>query len=328
MRSRLVKGFDRFIDVREKSNDDVAALLGALEVDIAIDLKGFTRDSRMGIFAHGAAPIQVNCLGYPGTIAAPFIDYIIADEFVIPREHQIHYAEKVVYLPDCYQVNDSKRTISERTPIRTEVGLPEQGFVFCCFNNSYKITPGIFDIWMRLLQKVEGSVLWLYQRNAETISNLRREAQARGVAPDRLVFASKVKLEDHLARHRLADLFLDTLPYNAHTTASDALWAGLPVVTCAGTTFAGRVAGSLLRAVGLPELVTSTLEDYEALALRLATDESLLRKLKEKLARNRLSAPLFNTDRFRRHIEAAYTTMWEIHQRGEEPRTFAVMPLD
>lgn len=328
MRSRLVSGLERFIDVRADSDEAVARLLKELEVDIAVDLRGFSRDARTGILARRPAPIQVNYLGFPGTMGADYIDYILADRVVIPEEHHPYYTEKVVYLPDCYQVNDSKRKISERTPTRAEAGLTEQVFVFCCFNNNYKLTPRIFDIWMRLLQRVEGSVLWLYQRNAVTVSNLRREAQARNIDPGRLVFAPRVKLDDHLARHRLADLFLDTLPYNAHTTASDALWAGLPVLTCAGKTFAGRVAGSLLHAVGLPELVTNTLEDYEALALRLATDESLLRKLKEKLARNRLSAPLFNTGRFRRHIEAAYTTMWEIHQRGEEPRTFAVMPLD
>jgi protein O-GlcNAc transferase len=328
MRSRLARSLDRFTDVRGKSDAEVARLIRESEIDVAVDLMGFTTNCRPGILARRPAPIQVSYLGYPGTIGAGFIDYIIADEFVIPRDHEMHYSEKIAYLPDCYQVNDSKRRIGERTPTRVEVGLPERGFVFCCFNNSYKITPQIFDIWMRLLQRVEGSVLWLYQRSPVTVANLRREAQARGIDPGRLVFASRVRLEEHLSRHRLADLFLDTLPYNAHTTASDALWAGLPVLTCAGTTFAGRVAGSLLHAVELPELVTNTLEDYEVLALRLATDESLLRKLKEKLARNRLSAPLFNAGRFRRHIEAAYTTMWEIHQRGEEPRTFAVMPLD
>ncbi len=328
MRSRLVNGLERFIDVRADSDEAVARVLRDLEVDIAVDLRGFTRDARTGILARRPAPIQVNYLGFPGTMGADYIDYVIADEFVIPRDHQNHYVEKVVYLPECYQANDSKRKISERTPTRAEVGLPEQVFVFCCFNNNYKLTPQIFDIWMRLLQRVEHSVLWLYQRNAETIANLRREAQARGVASDRLVFASKVKLEDHLARHRLGDVFLDTLPYNAHTTASDALWAGLPVVTCAGRTFAGRVAGSLLHAAGLPELVTYTLEDYESLALKLATDEVLLREIKEKLARERLTKPLFDTDRFRRHIEAAYTTMWEIHQRGEEPRSFKVPAVD
>ena len=326
MRTRLIAAFERFIDVRAKSDEEVARRLREAEVDIAVDLKGFTRDCRPGILAHRPAPIQVNYLGYPGTMGAEYIDYILADEFVIPREQQVHYSEKVVCLPDSYQVNDTRRRIAERTPTRAEAGLPERGFVFCCFNNSYKLTPTFFDIWMRLLQRVERSVLWLLQGGGATERNLRREAQARGVDAGRLVFAPRLKLEEHLARHRLADLFLDTLPYNAHTTASDALWAGLPVVTCAGTTFAGRVAGSLLRAVGLPELVTHTLADYEALALRLATDGERFAKVKAKLARNRLTAPLFDTERFRRHIEAAYTAMWEIHRRGEAPRPFTVGP--
>jgi predicted O-linked N-acetylglucosamine transferase (SPINDLY family) len=324
MRSRLIAAFDRFVDVRRLSDADVARLLREAEADIAVDLKGFTQNCRPSILAHRPAPIQVNYLGYPGTMGAEYIDYIVADEFVIPRDHQIHYSEKVVYLPDCYQVNDRKRKIAERPPARAEVGLPEHGFVFCCFNNNFKMTPRIFDIWMRLLQRVDQSVLWLLQGSTAAESNLRREAQVRGINPSRLIFAPRMKLQQHLARHRLADLFLDTLPYNAHTTASDALWTGLPVVTCAGTTFAGRVAGSLLQAVGLPELVTNALEDYEALALRLATQQGLLQEIKGKLAKNRLTTPLFDTGRFCGHIEAAYTAMWDIHQRGEPPKAFMV----
>jgi predicted O-linked N-acetylglucosamine transferase (SPINDLY family) len=327
MRSRLVKSFDRFLDVRGQSDVEVARLLREAEIDIVIDLMGFTQNSRTGILAHRPAPIQVNYLGYPGTMGAQYIDYIIADPFVIPKDQRVHYSEKVVYLPNCYLVNDSQRRIAERTPARSEAGLPEHGFVFCCFNNSYKLMPRIFDVWMRLLQRVDGSVLWLRQGNPATDRNLRREARSRGVDPDRLVFAARVKsVEEHLGRHRLADLFLDTLPYNAHTTASDALWTGLPVVTCAATTFASRVAGSLLHAVGLPELVTDTLEDYEALALELASDPARLNKTKQGLARNRLTAPLFDTDRSRQHIEAAFMTMWEMHQRGESPSSFAVTP--
>ena len=208
-----------------------------------------------------------------------------------------------------------------------KAGLPEHGFVFCSFNNNYKITPAVFDVWMRLLRQVEGSVLWLLEGNAAAPRNLRREAAARGIAPERLVFAPRMKHEDHLARHRLADLFLDTLPYNAHTTASDALWAGLPVLTCLGTTFAGRVAASLLQAVGLPELITRSLGDYESLALQLANDATMLAAIKQKLARNRETFPLFDTDRFRRHIEAAYVAMWERYQRGEPPASFAVAPI-
>jgi predicted O-linked N-acetylglucosamine transferase (SPINDLY family) len=328
MRRRLKNAFERFIDVRQKSDFDIASLMRELEIDIAVDLKGFTTDCRTGIFALRPAPIQVNYLGYPGTMGAEYIDYIIADEFVIPRDHQVHYSEKVAYLPDCYQVNDSMRRIAEHTPTRAEVGLPERGFVFCSFNNSYKITPAVFDVWMRLLREVEGSVLWLLEANAAVARNLRREAADRGIAPERLVFAPRIKVADHLARHRLADLFLDTLPLNAHTTASDALWVGVPLVTCLGTTFAGRVAASLLNAIGLNELITHALEEYEALALELAANRKRLAEIKSKLAENRNTFPLFNTDRFRRHIEAAYTTMWERYQRGEPPESFAVEPID
>ncbi len=328
MRSRLERAFERFIDVRNKSDREVATMLRELEIDIAVDLKGFTADSRTGIFAHRPAPIQVNYLGYPGTMGADYIDYILADRYVIPEEHHAYYMEKVVYLPDTYQVNDRKRRIAERTPTRGEAGLPDRGFVFCSFNRNYKITPPVFDIWMRLLREVDGSVLWLLAGNASAPNALRREAMLRGVAPERLVFAARAELADHLARHRLADLFLDTLPYNAHTTASDALWAGLPVLTCLGTTFAGRVAGRLLNAIGLPELITHSLQEYEALAFKLATDGKTLSEIKQQLARNRETFPLFDTDRFRRHIEAAYLSMWERYQGGQTPASFAVDPID
>ncbi|MDP6707729.1 MAG: hypothetical protein QF893_15405 [Alphaproteobacteria bacterium] len=221
-------------------------------------------------------------------------------------------------------MNDDERVVSEETPTRAEAGLPEAGFVFCCFNQSSKITPDVFDVWMRLLHRVEGSVLWLFLDNEAAAANLRREAEARGVAASRLVFAGRMPVERHLARHRLADLFIDTLPYNAHTTATDALWVGLPVLTCRGEAFAARVATSLLQAIGLPELVTESLEDYEALALKLATEPALLEGIRAKLWRNRLTTPLFDTDRFRRSMEAAYTEMWRTWQRGEAPRGFAV----
>jgi protein O-GlcNAc transferase len=324
IRSRVIKAFDRFHDVRGKSDREVAKLLNDLEVDIAIDLKGYTQDSRPEILSHRPAPIQVSYLGYPGTMGADFIDYIIVDKVILPFDRQPHYAEKIVQLPDCYQVNDRQRAIAERTPTRAEAGLPDAGFVFCCFNNNYKITPAMFDVWMRLLARVPGSVLWLLRETADAEANLRREAQARGVDPTRLVLAGRLKLDEHLARHRLADLFLDTLPYNAHTTASDALWASLPVLTCQGQAFASCVAGSLLNAVGLPELVTQNLADYEALALALAQDVARLGGLRAKLAQNRDTHPLFDTDRFRRHIEAAYLRMWDIWQRGETPQSFAV----
>jgi protein O-GlcNAc transferase len=328
VRSRLALAFERFVDVRHKTDDEVADLLAGQEIDIAVDLKGFTDNARTGIFARRPAPVQVSYLGYPGTMGAPYLDYILADRVVIPPEHHGCYAEKVAYLPDSYQVNDSKRRIAQRTPARDEVGLPASGFVFCSFNNSYKITPAVFDVWMRLLREVDGSVLWLFEGDAPAPANLRREAAARGIAPDRLVFAPRMALADHLARHRLADLFLDTLPCNAHTTASDALWAGLPVLTCLGTTFAGRVAASLLHAVGLPELVTHSLAEYETLALRVAADPNLLAGLTRKLERQRDTFPLFDTDRFRRHVEAAYITMWERQQCGEPPASFAIAPND
>jgi predicted O-linked N-acetylglucosamine transferase (SPINDLY family) len=259
-------------------------------------------------------------------MGATFIDYVIADPIVLPFDQQSFYTEKIIHLPECYQVNDAKRTIADRLPSRSEAGLPEHGFIFCCFNNNFKINPPIFDIWMRLLRSVDGSVLWLLRDNAPAERNLRNEAAARGIDSTRLVFADRLPLAQHLARHRLADLFLDTLPYNAHTTASDALWAGLPVLTCQGRAFAGRVAASLLHAVGLPELVTDNLQDYETLALRLATDATLLSGLCDRLARNRLSSALFDTDRSRRHIESAYTKMFEMWQQGESPRSFAVVP--
>jgi predicted O-linked N-acetylglucosamine transferase (SPINDLY family) len=324
IRRRLVGGFDKFYDMRTKSNRQVAALLHDLQVDIAVDLNGHTLGGRPGVLALRPAPIQVNYLGYPGTMGAAFIDYVIADRIVLPFDQQPFYAEKIVHLPDCYQVNDSKRRIAERTPTRQEAGLPDNGFVFCCFNNNYKITPPVFDVWMRLLKNVPGSVLWLLRDNASAESNLRKEAQARGIDPTRLIFAGRLKLDAHLARHRLADLFLDTLPYNAHTTGSDALWSGLPVLTCQGTAFAARVAATLLYAIGLEELVTPNLEVYEALALRLATQPALLGDIRRKLEQNRQTQPLFDTGRFCRHIEAAYVGMWQIWQRGEAPRSFAI----
>ena len=319
---RLAEAFDQFHSVRGQSNLAVAKLMHSLKIDIAIDLLGYTRDARPEILAHRPAPIQVNYLGYPGTMAATFIDYVIADPIVLPFDQQPFYTEQIVHLPECYQVNDAKRTISEQTPSRTEAGLPQLGFVFCSFNNNFKINAPVFDIWMRLLRSVQGSVLWLLRDNALAERNLRTEAAARGVDPVRLVFADRVPLEQHLARHRLADLFLDTLPYNAHTTASDALWAGLPVLTCQGHAFAGRVAASLLDAVGLPDLVTEDPQAYEALALRLATDATLLSGMRDQLAQNRLTHPLFDTDRSRRHIEAAYVTMMELFRERRTPARF------
>jgi protein O-GlcNAc transferase len=328
MSERLKAAFDLFIDVRGKSDQEVAAIIRHLEIDIAVDLNGFTGDARPGIFTQRPAPIQVNYLGFAGTMGSPYWDYIVADRFVIPEECQNNYEEKVVYLPESFMVNDDRRKISPHIPSRRDAGLPEHGFVFCCFNNSYKLTPDVFDIWMQLLRKVEGSVLWFSAPNASAIKNLRAEAIKRSVPPERMVFAPRTPSnEDHLARLRLADLFLDTLYYNAHTTACDALWAGLPLVTHPGQTFAGRVAGSLLHAIGLSELITPSLAEYEALALKLARDPELHTSIKQKLARHREAFPLFNTKRFVRHIEAAYQTMWARYQQGEPPESFDVPPI-
>jgi predicted O-linked N-acetylglucosamine transferase (SPINDLY family) len=327
MRRRIKDAFEHFIDVRSKSDQEVGGLLCQHEIDIAIDLKGFTRDSRFNIMARRFAPVQVSYLGYPGTMGASYIDYIIADPIIIPEDECAFYSEQVVWLPFSYQINDNRRSISDHFPTRRECGLPDTGFVFCCFNNNYKITPQIFDIWMRLLKSDGDSVLWLFGDNPIAAKNLRWEAERLGVSPQRLIFAPRVKPPDHLARHRLADLFLDTLPYNAHTTASDALWAGLPVLTCMGSTFAGRVAASLLMAVGLDELVTQSLPEYEALAARLAHEPSYLASLRERLARNRGSSALFDTSRVTRQIESAYEVMWQRFQKGEKPGGESRQPI-
>jgi predicted O-linked N-acetylglucosamine transferase (SPINDLY family) len=324
MRRRIEAAFDRFIDVQSFSDAKVAATLRELEIDIAIDLNGQAGAARPGILAHRPAPAQVSYLGNCGTMAVPFLDYIIADQIVIPRNQAHHYSEKVVYLPNSYQCNDSRRYIPQCTLSRAQAGLPDTGFVFCCFNNNYKIAPLVFGVWMRLLMACPGSVLWLLGDIPDAMRNLRREAAARGVDPERIVFAPRVPVNEHLARHRMADLFLDTLPVNAHATASDALWAGLPVLTCIGNTFAGRVASSLLHAIGLSELVTSSLAEYEETALALARDPQRLGALKEKLMRNRQAKPLFDTARYTRDLECAYIRINERTQRGESPESFLV----
>ena len=326
MRQRLRGAFDRFLDVRGTSDAQVVGQLRSLEIDIAVDLKGYTQGARPGIFARRVAPIQVSYLGHPGTMGLAQIDYLLADQTVLPPEERVHYSEQVVYLPDCYQVNDDRRAHPAPTPTRAAVGLPEEALVFCCFNQPYKITPGVFDVWMRLLCAVPGSVLWLLAHNAAAVSNLRREACARGVDADRLVFAPPLPPDEHLARHRVADLFLDTLPYNAHTTASDALWTGLPVLTCRGRSFAGRVGASLLQAVELPELITRDLDEYLTRAVELATGPHRLRELRERLAARRDHCALFDTERFCRHLEDAYTLMWRHQQQGLSPATLAVEP--
>jgi protein O-GlcNAc transferase len=324
VRRRVVAAFERFIDVRAKIDQDIAELMRRHEIDIAVDLMGFTKDNRRGVLARRPAPIQVNYLGYPGTMGAPFIDYIIADATVIPDQHDACYAERVVRLAGSYQVNDDKRPIAAATPSRRDCGLPDDGFVFCCFNNTQKLNPDMFDVWMRVLRAVDNSVLWLLEGSGTASANLRAAAERRGVAARRLIFAAQAGLPEHLARQRVADLFLDTLPYNAHTTASDALWAGLPVLTQMGTTFAGRVAASLMRAVGLPELITATPQDYERRAIELAKNADALAAIRHKLAANRTTAPLFDTALVARRLEAAYAAMYQRYQAGLAPANITV----
>ena len=328
MADRLKGAFDHFIHAYDQSDQAVAILMREMGVDIAVDLAGPTQHSRERIFAYRPAPVQVSYLGFPGTQGSEHIDYIIADDFVIPEERQKCYAEKVVYLPDCFQANDDAREISPVTPDRASAGLPAAGFVFCSFNHSVKITPDMFAIWMGMLKQVPGSVLWLLADLALAQSNLRAEAQKQGVDPARLIFAQRMAYADHLARLRLADLFLDSLPYNAGTNASDALWAGLPVLTCCGDAFAARMAGSLLRAVGLPDLITYDLQAYAALGTALALDQTRMGELKARLAQNRLTHALFDTARFTRHLELAYAQMWRLNQQGLPARPIVVTALD
>jgi len=319
MRKRLELAFDKFIDVREQSDQAVAMSARNLEIDIAVDLMGMTQDHRTSIFAMRAAPVQVNYLGYPGTMGADYIDYLIADPVLIPPDQREHYVEKIAYLPHSYMPSDPRRAISDREFTRSELGLPDTGFVFCCFNNSYKLNPAVFDRCMEILQGVEGSVLWLSEDNVSAVVNLKKEASNRGVDPKRLIFASRMPSPaDHLARLRVADLFLDTLPYNAHATANDALWAGLPVLTLQGQAFPGRVAASLLNASGLPELVTVTAEAYVSLAIELATDPGRLQAIRRKLASDRLTTPLFDGS-LTRHIEGIYAAIYERHMQDLPP---------
>jgi protein O-GlcNAc transferase len=324
MRRRLVRGFDQFVDLQPLPFRAAAEQIHADAIDILIDLKGYTENSRSRILAFRPAPVQVNYLGFPGSMGADFIDYLIADPILAPMDQQPFCVESIVHLPDCFQPNDSRREISQPPPSRAACGLPDQGFVFCCFNNSYKIAPQVFDVWMRLLRAVPGSVLWLLEANAVVKDNLRREAVARGVAAERLVFASRLPLAAHLSRHAAADLLLDTLPVNALTTASDALWAGLPMITCLGETAAGRGGASLLAAIGLAELITASLQDYEALALKLAQEPARLLEIRGRLQRNRATAPLFDIARYTSNLEAAYRKMSATWRAGEAPAPFGV----
>jgi predicted O-linked N-acetylglucosamine transferase (SPINDLY family) len=328
LRSRIRQACDSFIDLHQMSNLDAARRIQADKIDILIDLTGPAVGSRAEILALRPAPIQVSFIGWPGTIGADFIDYVIADPFLVPTDQQPFYSEKIVHLPDCYQPSDPHRPVPDTLFSRAECGLPDEGFVFCSFNNPNKITPDMFDLWMRLLLRIDNSVLWLYCKSKQTIENLNRRRQAHGVAADRLVFASVAPYDVYLGRLRRADLFLDSFPYNAGATCNDALWVGLPVLTCAGKTYVSRMAGSLLTAARLPELITHSLAEYEAQAVRLATEPGFLRDLQHRLIESRNTTPLFDMARFARNLERAYRQIQAIRIAGEPPRFFAVEPND
>ena len=323
LRHRLEKAFDAFVDISTLSDSEAAEKIAAAEIDILVNLNGYFGRHRMGVFARRPAPVQINYLGFPATLGAPHMDYILADRIVIPEEEKQFYTEQVVWLPDSYQANDSRRVVGD-APSRAGQGLPESAFVFCHFNQSYKLTPAIFASWMRIMRQMPDSVLWLLESNLTFPENIRREAAQAGIAPERIIFAPMISPEKHLARIQLADLFLDSSPYNAHTTASDALWAGVPLVTVKATTFPGRVAESLLRSMGLPELVAENMADYEGLAVKLAGDPVLLKSIRRKIQAGRETQPLFDTARFCRSIEAAYAKMWETAKQGRPPQGFAV----
>ena len=324
-RKRIAEGCDNFVDIREWSDIDAARRIRKDGIDILVDLKGHTVDARLEICALRPAPVQAAYLGFPGSSGAEFFDYVLTDRIVTPEDQAAYYTEKFVYLPHCYQVNDHTLEISDRPLRRADFALPEEGFVFCSFNQSYKLEPVMWEVWMAILRSVPGAVLWLYCRNETARRNLGREAAERGVDPERIVFAETLPKPEHLARLGLADLFLDTRVYNAHTTASDALWAGVPLITLQGSHFVSRVASSLLTAIGLPELITHGLDDYQALAVRLARDRAVLAALRKKLSQNRLSEPLFDTPRFARGLEQAYLMMWQLHAAGEPPRRLEVV---
>jgi len=315
-RRRLKKAFHEFIDISNLSDDEVVSLARSKGIDIAVDLGGYTENARIGVFERRVAPIQVSYLGYLGTLGSIHMDYILADHEVIPIEHQQYFAEKIAYLPACYQINDRKRSISEKQFARAEFGLRDESFVFCCFNHSYKITPEVFSSWCNILQRVEGSILWLYESNSIIAKNLREEAKRRGIGPERLVFSSALPGPEYLARYRLADLFLDTFPYNAGTTASDALMVGLPVLTRSGNSFPSRMAGSILKAIGAPELVTHTIAEYESLAVELAKNSSKLKSIRQKINTNKKLAPLFDSPKTTKNIERAYQEMYKRYLNG------------
>jgi protein O-GlcNAc transferase len=324
MRRRLIEGFDVFRDIRSSGLEEIKAMMCADGVDIAVDLKGYTKQTRLDLLAERLAPLHVAYLGYPGTIGSDTMDYIIGDPFVTPPEAQPWFTERLAVLPDSYQINDRRRPLDAPTPSRAECGLPEDAVVFCAFNTTYKLNPMMFDIWMRLLRRVPGSVLWMFEAQAEAKDNLLRAASVRGVDPQRLAFAPKKPLAEHLARYRVADFGVDSFPYTGHTTTSDALWMGMPVVTLLGDTFASSVAAGLLTAAGLPETIARSPQEYEETAVALAADPERLAGYRRRLEENRLKAPLFDSRRFTRHIERAYEIMWGRHAAGEPPQGFLV----
>ena len=326
-RQRIMKAFSSILDISKISDFEAVKIIQENEIDILVNLNGFFGDQRQGIFSYKPAPIQVNYLGFPGTIGIGYMDYIIADKVVIPEDSKIYYAEKIVYLPNSYQANDNLRKISNKQFSRAQFGLPRNAFVFACFNNTYKITPPMFDSWMRILSLTRDSVLWLLVDNLIARENLIKEAAIRGIDSSRLVFADRLPNSEHLGRHKLADLFLDTLPYNAHTTCSDSLWAGLPVLTLIGHTFPGRVSASLLSALGLQELITKTSEEYEATAIELAMNPHSLEEIKFKLANNRLNLPLFDSPLFIKNLEAAYIKMYERYLLGLPPECINIQEI-
>jgi protein O-GlcNAc transferase len=324
MRKRLIKAFDFFEDVSNMNDKDVANKVQNDEIDILIDLNGHTSDCRPGIFELRPSKIQINYLGYPGSMGAKYIDYIIADQNLIPKDYQRFYSEKPIYLPHHYQAQDDGLEIAAKIPTRLSLGLPEKGFIFCAINNTYKISSIEFDIWMRLLQKIDGSVLWLYESNKFVKDNLRKEASVRGIAPNRLIFAKRIPHDKYLAQLRQADLYLDTFNYNAGATASNALWAGLPVLTKQGKSYTARMASSLLKSLGMNELITTNELDYEKLALDLAQNTDKIAYIKQKLIKNRKSMPLFNTELFTRHLEDGYKRAYQKSLNGEKPDTIIV----
>jgi protein O-GlcNAc transferase len=325
-RRRIRHDCDRFVDLRDAGHGHAARCIHDDQIDILVDLTGYTEGNRLGICALRPAPIQVSYLGFPGTTGAEFFDYIITDRLVTSEEQADYYSENFVYMPHCFMVSDYTQAISERDWKKADLGLPEESFVFSSFNQAYKIAPSVFDVWMKVLRQVPESVLWVGQLNATAEKNLKRKAHEKGVSPERLVFAERVPSKDeHLARLRLADLALDTSIYNGHATTNDALWAGVPVITLKGSHFASRASASLLTAIGLPELITHSLEEYEALVVHLALDSDELGGIRQRLAKNRLAEPLFDTPRFARNLEKAYKEMWEIFLAGKKPRQIKVV---